>query len=190
MLKVIIDDQLFELNVPEAFLDQADDFFRRMDRDMDQGWQMSHEWVANPDAEQRCRIVADKLMGAVEQENDVLGRLMAGYILRRMPGVETVHIDSGGEMQNTAFTLGETSSGKLGSVSHAVSGMDGIKARERAEKEVSQVFKVGRNWRYAAYDSASGQWRESPLTGSEEEAQRLREQAVQQRMRALTAGKG
>ena len=187
MLKVIIEDQLFELNIPEAFLDQADDFFRRMDRDLDQGWQMGHEWVAKPDVEQRCRIVADKLMGAIEQENDVLGRLMAGYIVRRMPSVETIHIDSGGEVRNTAFTLAESVSGQPGP---AAGGVDGSQAREQVEKEISQVFKVGRNWRYAVQDEASGQWRESPLAGSEEEAQRLREQAVQKRVRELTAGKG
>ena len=186
MLKVIIDDQLLDLNVPEAFLDQADDFFRRMDRDMDQGWQMSHEWVADPDVEQRCRIAADKLMDAIERENDVLGRLMAGYILRRMPAVETIHIDSGGEIQNTTFTLREMTPGQP-----AVSGgKEEARAREQAEKEISKVFKVGRNWRYAVYDDTGGQWRESPLAGSEEEAERLRDQAVQQRVRVLTAGNG
>lgn len=108
ILKVIIDERLLELNAPEAFLDQADSFFRRMDRDMDQGWQMGREWVANPDSEQRCRIVADKLLNALEQENHPLGRLMTGYILRRMPTVETVRIDTEGEIQNTTFTLHET----------------------------------------------------------------------------------
>jgi len=111
MLKAIIDDQLLELDVPEAFLDQADGFFGRMDRDMDQGRQMGREWVANPDREQRCRIAADKLLEALEQENHSLGRLMAGYILRRMPAVETVHIDTAGEIQNTIFTLRASSEG-------------------------------------------------------------------------------
>ena len=184
MLNVIIEDQLYELNVPEAFLDQADDFFRRMDRDMDQGWQMGREWVTDPDTEQRCRVAADKLMGAIEQENDVLGRLMAGYILRRMPAVESVQIDSEGEIQNTSFIFGGGYSAGPAAVTEDAA------SREQAEKEVSQVFKVGRNWRYAVYDQASDQWQESPLAGSEEEAQRQRDHAVRQRMQTLTAEAG
>jgi hypothetical protein len=191
MLKVIIEDQLYELNIPEAFIDQADDYFQRMDRDMDQGWQMGREWVANPDGGQRCRIVADKLLNAIEQKNDVLGRLMAGYIVSRMPAVETIKIDTDGEIQNTTFTLREGQPAGHESVSAVpAGGMDDTRAREQAEKEFSEVFKVGRNWRFAVYDNAADQWRESPLAGSEEEARRLRDQAVQQRLRALTAGDG
>jgi len=186
MLSVIIEDQLFELNVPEAFLDQADDFFQGMDRDMDQGVQMSRDWVDNPGTEQRCRIVADKLMGAIEQQNEVLGRLMAGYILRRMPAVETIHIDTDGEIQNTRFTFKEGQAGGPPGVEAAADTADSA-LREQAEKEVSQVFKVGRNWRFAVYDRAGDQWREAPLAGSEEEAQRLRGQAVRERIQALGA---
>lgn len=191
MLKVIFDDQLLELNVPEAFLDRAEDFFQRMDRDMDRGWQISREWVANPDREQRCSIVADKLMDALEQENEVLGRLMAGYILRRMPAVDTIRVDTEGEIQSTTFTLRETAAGQSSPVATSDhGGMDETRALEQAGKEISQVFKVGRNWRYAAYDNVGGQWLESPLAGSKEEAERLRDQAVQQRLRGLTAGNG
>ena len=43
ILKVQIDDQLLELNVPEGFIEQAQDFFAKMDADMDQGWQMSRQ---------------------------------------------------------------------------------------------------------------------------------------------------
>ena len=36
-----------------------------MDQDMDAGWQMSRDWVDNPSREQRCQIVADKLLTAL-----------------------------------------------------------------------------------------------------------------------------
>ena len=105
ILKVIVDDQLYELNVPEAFMEQAGGFFQQMDEDMDQGWQMSREWVATPNREQRCQIVANKLLTALEKENHKLGRLMAGYILSRMPEVESLELDTSGEIQNTRINI-------------------------------------------------------------------------------------
>ena len=59
ILKVVVDDQLYELNVPEKFIRQANSFFDSMDRDMDTGWQMSRDWVDHPNVEQRCQIVAE-----------------------------------------------------------------------------------------------------------------------------------
>jgi hypothetical protein len=105
ILKVIVDDQLFELNIPSAFMEKAGNFFEQMDRDMDKGWQMSREWVAAPNREQRCQIVADKLLTALEKENHKLGRLMAGYILSRIPEVESLELDTSGEIQNTRIHL-------------------------------------------------------------------------------------
>ena len=43
ILKVSLADQLLELNVPDQLLAQAEDFFARMDADMDQGWQVNRE---------------------------------------------------------------------------------------------------------------------------------------------------
>ena len=105
ILKVIVDDQLYELNVPEAFIARASGFFDQMDADMDGGWQMSREWVAAPTREQRCKIVANKLLTALEKGNHKLGRLMAGYILSRMPEVDSLEPDTSGEMQNTRINI-------------------------------------------------------------------------------------
>jgi hypothetical protein len=74
---------------------------------MDAGWQMSREWVEKPDRLQRCQIVADKLLTALECENQKLGMMMAGYILARLPGVESVELDVQGEIQNNRFNLAE-----------------------------------------------------------------------------------
>ena len=93
ILKLIVDDQLYELSVPEAFMAQAADFFSRMDKDMDAGWQMGREWVPSPNPEQRAQIAANKLYSALENDDHNLGRLMAGYILARQPDVEAVEID-------------------------------------------------------------------------------------------------
>jgi len=103
MLKAIIDDHEYSLNVPETVITQGEEYFARLDVDMDQGWQMSREWVQHPNQVERCQIVADKLLTALENENEKLGMLTAGYILSRMPDVDTVEIDIRGEIQNTQF---------------------------------------------------------------------------------------
>ncbi len=107
ILKAIIDDQTYEVRVLDSLLTQAREFFDKLDRDMDGGWQMSREWVEAPDRLQRCQIVADKLLTALESENEKLAMMMAGYILSRLPGVESVELDVQGEIQNNRFTLVE-----------------------------------------------------------------------------------
>ncbi|MFP4280927.1 MAG: hypothetical protein ACLFQI_13120, partial [Halochromatium sp.] len=103
ILKAIIDEQVYTLNVPDPVIARGGDFFAQLDRDMDQGWQMSREWVEAPNRLQRCQIIADKLLTALEKENEKLGMLMAGYILTRLPGVESVELDVQGEVQNNRF---------------------------------------------------------------------------------------
>lgn len=100
-LKVLVDDAAYRLDVPDDMLFEADEFFDKMDRDMDRGWQMSREYVERPDPQQRCQIVADKLVTALMNGRKTTALLMAGYILTRSPGVTGVDVDTTGEMQNT-----------------------------------------------------------------------------------------
>ena len=72
-----------------TLLEEAEDYFARMVEDMDHGIQMSRDWVAQPSLEHRCQWVANRLLTALENENHKLGRLMAGYILKRLPHLET-----------------------------------------------------------------------------------------------------
>ena len=44
-VSVEIDDKSYPLNVPEALLLEAVEFFEKMDKDMNCGWQMSRWWV-------------------------------------------------------------------------------------------------------------------------------------------------
>ena len=99
--KVVIDDQVYAVEVPEELLLEAEAYHARLDRDMDAGWQMSRDFVAQPDRLQRCQIVADRLLTSILQGNEATAMLMAGYILRRMPGTIGVEVDASGEMQNT-----------------------------------------------------------------------------------------
>jgi hypothetical protein len=188
ILKVIINEQIYELMVPEALLSQASEFFHQMDRDMDQGWQMSREWVDRPNREQRCQIVADKLLTALENENDRLGRLMAGYLLSRLPGIESVEIDSSGEIQNTQFALREAipqPAPESPTAPARPQGLDKVAALEQAGSEVTKVFKVGHAWRFSVFDQAAGQWRDAASVADKDEAERLRQEALRQRFEEL-----
>ena len=191
ILKAIIDDQAYELNVPDALLEQARHFFDQLDRDMDGGWQMSREWVASPDRLQRCQIVADKLLTALETENEKLGRLMAGYILARLPGVESVELDVQGEIQNNQFNLAEHGTALQEPESPparaaAPAGtLSKLEAMEQAGNDVTKVFKVGKAYRFSVFDHARAQWMDSPLIATEEEAHRLRQDAFKERFEAL-----
>jgi hypothetical protein len=160
-----------------------------MDRDMDAGWQMGREWVDDLSVEQRCQVVANKLLTALETENDTLGRMMAAYILARMPHVESIEIDTAGEIQNTAFTFG-TPAAQPAASQPAAGGRPAsrVEALERAGREVTKVFKVGRQFRFAVLNPASGLWEDSPAIPEEADAEKQRELAVKRRYEELVSG--
>ncbi len=198
ILKAIIDDQVYTLNVSDAVMQNARPFFAQLDHDMDKGWQMSREWVDQPDRLQRCQIVADKLLSALEKENDRLGMLMAGYILDRLPGVESVELDIQGEIQNNQFNLrtapvsdqapADASQMPVAGEVPAGAPMTKLQAMARAGQDVTKVFKVGKAWRFSVYDHAGDSWQESPLIATEAEAERLRQIAFKARYEALQRG--
>ena len=103
ILNIRIEEQSFQIDVPDVLLQEAGDFFNTLDLDMDKGWQMSRSWVDQPDLEQRCQIVADKILSAFEHENKKLLMMLCAYVLTRMPGIQTLDISTNGEMQETLF---------------------------------------------------------------------------------------
>jgi hypothetical protein len=194
ILKAIIEDQEYSLDVPDGLLAGADAFCAKLDADMDNGWQMSREWVAAPTLEQRCQIVADKLLTALEKENHKVGMLMAAYILKRLPNVEAVELDVQGEMQNNSFRLREHAPAEPAPAPASTpspadaglpTGLNRMQAMAQAGHDVTKVFKVGKTWRYSVYDHASASWQESPLFASEAEADRARQTAFRERYEAL-----
>jgi hypothetical protein len=204
ILKVIIDDQTHEIKVPDALLTQARAFFDRLDQDMNGGWQMSREWVEAPDRLQRCQIVADKLLTALESGNGKLGAMMAGYILTRLPEVASVELDIQGEMQNHRLHLVEPGPVELRPMELNLAeasvvrqpdpaavkkpGLSKLEAMEQAGNDVTQVFRVGRGYRFATFDHAVHLWRDSPLTATEQEAARLRQESFKTRYEELLRG--
>ena len=116
-LNIIVDGRTNAFEVPDNLLTDAADFFDQMNADMDKGWQMSRDWVQNPNAEQRCQIAADKILTAIETENEQLLMLMAAFILKTMPGVRGVNIDITGDMNETDIIMGaENNSKPLGPI--------------------------------------------------------------------------
>ena len=63
ILKLTIEDQTYDIDVPSQQIEEAGGFYDKMDQDMDKGWQMSRFWVEKPDLYQRGQIVADKILG-------------------------------------------------------------------------------------------------------------------------------
>lgn len=105
LLNVAIDERTYHIEPPPGMVAEAEDFFAKMDADMDNGWQMSRQWVDSPDRFQRCQIAADKLMQAHGEGNDILVKLMAAYILNRLPGIVGVRVNTEGEMTETELVM-------------------------------------------------------------------------------------
>ena len=193
ILNVVIDDQLLELNVPEAFISQAQDFFAKMDSDMDRGWQVNREWVERPDQMLRAQIAANKLLTALENQDHNLGRLMAGYILSRVPEVVTVELNPAGETRDHRIEIAEAGieSAPIApngeSIAHAgiPKGLNKMQAMAQAAKDVSKVFKIGKQYRFSVYNHATGTWEESPAIADKAQAESMREHAFKARFEAL-----
>ena len=191
-LHVQVDERTLDVEIDDTKLVEAENFFQKMDRDMDQGWQMSREFVEKPDRTQRCQIAADRLLVALSSANETMVMLMAGYILTRLPNVSAVDIDTDGEMLETTFTFDSkaASPGATAPVTTAVpprpeGRLNKMEALDRAGKEVTNVYRVGRVYRFATLDPATGQWSESAPMDDEKEAQALRAQAFKQRFNEL-----
>ena len=115
-LNIIVDGRTNAFDVPDGILIEAKEFFDKLDADMDKGWQMSRDWVESPGAEQRCQIAADKILTAIDTDNEKLLMLMAAYILHTMPGVKTVNIDNTGDMNETEIIMEHESVRPLGPI--------------------------------------------------------------------------
>ena len=102
-LNLIIDDWSMNLDIPDDYLQTMGESFDKMDQDMDRGRRLGQRWVKEPDQKQRCQIAADKLLAALESNNQAMALMMGGYIVTRMDGVKQVIIDNNGEPQETEF---------------------------------------------------------------------------------------
>ena len=102
-LVIEVNDKSYRVNVPANLISEGEDFFAKMDADMDNGWQMSRWWVPDPDSTQRCQIVADKLLTALTSENEFFASLMCAYIVKIKPQTARIRINTDGEIQGNEF---------------------------------------------------------------------------------------
>jgi hypothetical protein len=102
-LNLIIDEWSMNLEIPEDYLVSMQESFDKMDQDMDKGKRLGQEFIKELGQIQRCQIAADKLLSALETNNEMIALLMGGYIVSRLEGVKQVVIDNKGEPQNTEF---------------------------------------------------------------------------------------
>ena len=105
ILNVVIDGNMYSVNVEEDIIKSGALLFNKMDEDMNKGWTLGRDFVENPNVTERCQIVGDKLLTAIEDENEQMKTMMAGYILSRVPNIMTIHIDNTGEIQETQLEL-------------------------------------------------------------------------------------
>ena len=184
-LNVIVDDRAYAVDVPSLMLHEAEEFFRKMDRDMDRGWQMGPEFIENPDKLQRCQIAANKLLTSLSGANETMATLMAGYILKRLPGVTGVRIDTAGEMLHTEMLYEKPPSAPPAPALRAQK-LGKLEAMEQAGKDVTKVYQVGKSYRFAVRELKTGEWLESGPMDTEQEAYEKRMQAYKRRLDELT----
>ena len=115
-LNIIVDGRSNVFDVPDSLLVEAKDFFDKLDADMDKGWQMSRDWVEKPGKEQRCQIAADKILTAIDTDNEKMLMLMSAYILHTSPGVKSIVIDNTGDMNETDIIMEHESVKPLGPI--------------------------------------------------------------------------
>ncbi|MDH3310058.1 MAG: hypothetical protein OEM48_01815 [Gammaproteobacteria bacterium] len=191
-LNVIVDERALAVDVPPHMLHEAEDFYRKMDSDMDHGWQMGPEFIEKPDKVQRCQIAANKLLTSLSAANETMITLMAGYILKRVPGVTGVRIDTGGEMLHTELLYEKPLSPPTTTLSQGtprLQKLGKIEAMEQAGKDVTKVYQVGKSHRFAVRDLKTGEWLESGPMQTEQEAYEKRMQAYKRRLDELTGQK-
>jgi hypothetical protein len=185
-LSVHLDEANYNIDIPAAMLSgEADEFFRQMDSDMDNGWQMSMDFVESPNQLQRCQIAADRLHTAIAAENQTLAQLMAAYIVMHIPGVTAVEINDTGEMQDIEFVQSDAPVEAPAAAASQPGAMNKLQAMEQAGKDVSKVYKQGRNYRFAMYDHSESRWIESPPFSDEQQASEARNKTFEKYYRQL-----
>jgi len=189
-LNVIVDERIYSVDVQPPMLIEAEEFFRKLDDDMDHGWQMGLEFIEKPDKLQRCQIAANKLLTSLSGANETMVLLMAGFILKRLPGVTGVRIDTGGEMLHTEMIYekpaGLPAAAPASNASSPTRQLGKLEAMEQAGKDVTKVYQVGKSYRFAVRDLRTGEWLESGPQDSEQEAYEKRMQAYKRRLDELT----
>lgn len=103
-LSVFINDQLaFEYDRSTELDNKQLEFLERMDRDMDRGFKIYGELIAEPDSKQKAAFVAMNLLKALQQEDNAKIAVSCAYLSNRLPHVVEVHARDQGSRVNIEF---------------------------------------------------------------------------------------
>ncbi len=105
ILNVVVDGNTFPIEVPDHLVRDAGEFFDKIDADMDKGYLVGREWVDNPTLEHRVQVVADRMLTAMETENESMRVMMAAYILNRVPGIKGVRVATDGDIMESELLM-------------------------------------------------------------------------------------
>lgn len=80
-------------------------FLDKMDGDMDEGFTLGGEFIADPDQVQRAQFVAINLVHALKSENDALAAASCAYLASRLPELRQLRADdvAGGTHMDLVF---------------------------------------------------------------------------------------
>lgn len=192
MLQVIVDEKTIPIEVDPTILSEAEEFFTKIDRDMDKGWQMGRSFVEKLSSEDRCRIVADKLLGALESNKTDFIPLFSAYILHRLPSINTVEIDQTGEMQNTQFSKQAiaASAPQTADIDSEPNLLSPAQAAQLARDEVKLVTETSGGYQFEWWDRTAQAWQKSPLFDLRETAEEQRMITFRERFQALIGSAG
>ena len=104
ILSFFINDQLaFEYDRSMELGDKQLEFLERMDRDMDRGFKIYGEMVAEPDSKQKATFVAMNMLKAMQQDDNSKIMASCAYLSSRLPHVVEVHARDQGSRINIEF---------------------------------------------------------------------------------------
>jgi len=199
-LLVQIEERQLMMEVEENLLTDAQDFFTRLDADMNHGWQWEREYTENLNALQRCQLIANRMLALLESDRHDSATLMAAYILQKLPGVTQVDINTSGEISLTEFsrdplpdsqpstnkpTTSDSASTDAESNQNPQGKLTAAQASTKARKEVSLVYEVSGGFQFKMLDPEFGDWLESEIFTDRDAAEEVRMDNFQFRFQQL-----
>jgi len=97
---ITIDEESYTLEVTNELMQELQSTHNEMDAEYDKGLQLGRYWLDAPNLEQRCQLTANKVVGAIHQENIRQFYITASYILAKFPNLKQVTVSSDFEISD------------------------------------------------------------------------------------------
>ena len=83
-----------EYNRNQALPAQQELYLEKMDQKMDDGIQVGHDFIDQPDLNQRAQFVAGNLAHAILSDNEAMCAALSAYLACRLPELKQVKISN------------------------------------------------------------------------------------------------